>query len=69
MSSPCKEAELRDDEDADELENIGMSLIAVYMTEAAPSIQLATVELEWKAQLAASRRAVSSTCLTQRVHH
>ena len=41
-----KEAELRDDEDADELESIGTTLIAVYLAEASPSIQPAAVELE-----------------------
>ena len=50
-----KEAELRYDEDAHQLESIGTSLIAVYLAEASPSIQPAAVELEVEGVIAGVR--------------
>ena len=50
-----KESELRDDEDANELESIGRSLIAVYLAEASPSIQPTAVELEVEGVIAGVR--------------
>ena len=46
------EAELRDDEAAAELADMGNAMLAVYMTEAAVSIQPAAVEMEVDGEIA-----------------
>ena len=46
------DAELRDDEDAAELADMGNAMLAVYMTEAAPSIQPGAVEKEVDGEIA-----------------
>jgi hypothetical protein len=46
------DAELRDDEDSAEFASLGAGMLSVYMTEAAPSIQPAAIEMEVRGEIA-----------------